>query len=222
MSVVSVKTKAGAGSAENEAELLERRAAIEAELERLRKGVDRGRREAEAEIASCDREKSEIDRSEMEAWGQWAKDAGPEPPAHGPERAAITKRRVLAERDLASAQLANDAVHKRREELGGELRQLSSKIFEILVERAVADALRHEQDMRAAEAAFVAAAVKIEGIRAALFGARVEAMGAANQVRVAVLTPAIDRVQAIPPGSFTGDTNELARLAAAAKRRLTG
>jgi hypothetical protein len=132
MARVVAITKPEAAEAEpldERAVLIERRAELMAEAQRLGK-VAEARRAVEARLTELDGEQAAIDATEREAWRAWAQNdaQGPPPASRIAAREDVARRRTLLAGDLAGALNGERAVEPRLAALNAELRDTGLKI----------------------------------------------------------------------------------------------
>jgi hypothetical protein len=178
--------------------LLERRDALDAEMRRLMK-VNETRGTAEAALSAIDAECRAIDLAEQEAWKKWIADPQVEYPSpRAAEREGLTRRRVAAANDLASAANAQRAIEGRCNELQAELRTIGRD----LVRLSLADALETARKVSVEQLELGRRLADVThdrfGLTAALRQEAIAALGRGDRALADEFTTAADAVIALP------------------------
>ena len=170
-------------------------------------------REAQHRLDQLDADMARLEETSREAWRAYAKQPNGPPPSPDIEgRERIERERRLFAADLQNCLNGVAVAAEMLEPIDREIREIGVRLFELRLAAMVDKSRGFEAQMREAEQAYVAAAVKVDAIRAALFKSRSAAMNANNQRRVGDFDSGDCNSRSDRARRFLADPAERARL----------
>lgn len=186
------------------AALLERRAALDAELDQLG-AAGHAAAEAMQRLAELDGEELALTQATRIAWEAWAHNPDTSPPSSGAtERQDIDRRRALRTADFSTATKIEKVIAPRRAELEAELRQVNDEIFARKINEVLAEGVEINKEIHRAAAEMIEASTRVNSLGDALRDLTSEAVRQGNDHRVAALRSALSKLEALKQPSLSG------------------